>query len=529
MRHFPLPPPLITALHAKSAAQRRTVANTPTSGEVRSYGFPKFESLLEPPAVGSQNSERPLSWLMRVMEDIYDARFTHDSAEFVQNVDNDASAAADRPGRMSDIFPVFCYDYFAKKYGLKPLVERNAHELLRCVEAKRGDHLEVQIFARFLEEYYDADDILFFLYVRSIIMKESGINFRIRWSEGAGRSPRESLWLSYRACQLVSRTVFMSERDPLYVAFMRTVDEHLIGGLTTKEDTRRIEVATFLQLALQEYHECRPVAGDAPPPTAAASKQQERLFRDAERDYERSQAKADQVQRQNEKDALELKQQQRAAYDAASRPLPAAASRGAPNISPGGNAGKPKVHVSRHGSISISMGGGALGGGDAGRGGGADEDEDEDARSMAGSVSSTSSRAAKAQLQRKIDDVIAKRALAYTEALLASSCSGLPREVVVEIRAEVRAQLDKNLKAVLDRVVEMSTAPTHVQAREPRWMLPLLRSYRAVCAAYGTSGRSLIPAYADEVISSPAVKDDVEPLISLLTTFATQRLAGGGR
>jgi hypothetical protein len=360
----PFPPhPTPRALHAQSAEQRRTVAaDSRPSGQVRSYGFPKFESFLDPPAAGSQNnSERPLSWLMRVMEDIYDARFTHDSAEFVQNVDDDASAAPDRPGRMSDIFPVFCYDYFSKKYGLKPLVERNAHELLRCVEAKRGDHLEVQIFARFLEEYYDADDILFFLYVRSIIMKESGINFRIRWSEGAGRSPRESLWLSYRACQLVSRTVFMSERDPLYIAFMRTVDEHLIGSLTQKEDTRRIEVATFLQLALQEYHECRPVAGDAPLPAAAPSKEQARLFRDAEQDYARAQAEADRVRRQNEQREQEAKQQQRAAYDAASRPLPAAPSRGAPNISPGGNAGKPKVHVSRHGSISINMGGGGAG------------------------------------------------------------------------------------------------------------------------------------------------------------------------
>ena len=112
--------------------------------------------------------------------------------------------------------------------------------------------------------------------------------------------------------------------------------------------------------------------------------------------------------------------------------------------------------------------------------------------------------------------------------ILRESCSQFDSLPLTSLTiSKVRAQLDTNLKAVLDRITEMSTAPTHVQAREPRWMLPLLRSYRAVCAAYGTSGRSLIPAYADEVIASPAVKDDVEQLVSLLTTFASQRLAGG--
>ena len=402
----PYPSPLSAS--QSSVQPRAAVADDRAHGRGssrpgESYGFPKLESLLAPSGTSS-SGRRPLSWLMRVMEDIYDARFAHDSAEFQTD---DSGAEVARPGRMSDIFPVFCFDHLSKKYGLRSLVDRTAHELLRAVADRRGDHLEIQIFARFLEEFYDPDDLLFFLYVRSVIQKESGINFRVRWTEGAGRSPRDALWLSYRACQLVSRTVFMSERDPLYKAFMRTVDEHLIGELTMKKDTRRIEVATFLQLALKEYHECRPVEGQEPPqPAQESTKQrtstaprerapdQDKLYRDAERQYEQAQ-----------------RAQQLAA---AAAPLPTGDD---DDLVVGRT--KPRVHVNRHGSISIKMSGGG-GGGGGGR----------------GDVPSENFVEAPAQgdLQRDIDSMLARRGMTYTEALLSKTCSSLPNEVVVEIR-----------------------------------------------------------------------------------------------
>ena len=77
---------------------------------------------------------------------------------------------------------------------------------------------------------------------------------------------------------------------------------------------------------------------------------------------------------------------------------------------------------------------------------------------------------------------------------------------------------------MLDRIVVMASAPTHIQAKEPVWMHPLLRSYRALST--GAESSALLPAFADEVIACPAVKDDVEPLVSLLTSFATQRING---
>ena len=50
-------------------------------------------------------------------------------------------------------------------------MDQHAWDLLYNVHALRATHLEVELFARFLEEYYDPDDLLFFLYVRSVVQK----------------------------------------------------------------------------------------------------------------------------------------------------------------------------------------------------------------------------------------------------------------------------------------------------------------------------------------------------------------------
>ena len=143
---------------------------------------------------------------------------------------------------------------------MRSLVDQHAWDLLYNVHALRATHLEVELFARFLEEYYDPDDLLFFLYVRSVVQKELTVNFVNRWtsaSRGRERIPKPIL-LTYRECQIVARIVFGSEQDPLYTSFMAMIDRHVRGRKQAKNDSRRIEVYQFLHVALVGYHETRP-------------------------------------------------------------------------------------------------------------------------------------------------------------------------------------------------------------------------------------------------------------------------------
>ena len=99
---------------------------------------------------------------------------------------------------------------------------------------------------RFPQEYYDAEDMLFFLYVRSVLQQELDVGFRSRWAELGSRSKDKSspsaLFLTQKECQQVSRVVFGSEQDPLCKRFLSVMDAHYIGPRSGKPDARKLEV-----------------------------------------------------------------------------------------------------------------------------------------------------------------------------------------------------------------------------------------------------------------------------------------------
>jgi hypothetical protein len=131
---------------------------------------------------------------MKMIEEIYDDRYDHDTAD-LRNAENggDSKIPEEQTDRLSNIFPVFVVDFLSKRFGLRSLVDQHAWDLLYNVHALRATHLEVELFARFLEEYYDPDDLLFFLYVRSVVQKVSFERWRVgdeRWTTKGGRERR---------------------------------------------------------------------------------------------------------------------------------------------------------------------------------------------------------------------------------------------------------------------------------------------------------------------------------------------------
>ncbi len=78
---------------------------------------------------------------------------------------------------MKDPFPIFVLDYLMKKYIKKSLIDRHALDLLTSIDFYKFYDKEIGIFSRFMDETYDLDDLIFFLFVRSCIEKEMNIMF----------------------------------------------------------------------------------------------------------------------------------------------------------------------------------------------------------------------------------------------------------------------------------------------------------------------------------------------------------------
>ena len=186
---------------ARPASQPSASEAAPASGSgglgVAYRSFSRFVSLIGG-ADSVKPKPRPIAWLMRHVEEIFDSRYAKDTAELRGEVD--AADAAE--GSSATPFPTFVVDFFSKRYGLRSLIDQTCWDLLASVGALRRSHMEVEVFARFLEESFDPDDLLFFLYVRSVVQKELGATFRSRWTE-MGRSAGEGGWGHPRdmACQ----------------------------------------------------------------------------------------------------------------------------------------------------------------------------------------------------------------------------------------------------------------------------------------------------------------------------------------
>ncbi len=211
-----------------------------------------------------------LPWLMKRIESLYDARFTHEKMD----VERDDGISTNEPNsNLASVFPLFVVKRLSTEKGLiKTIVDQNCWDLLYNTHVYRQDYLEVEMFARFLQEFYDNDDLLFYLYVRSVIAKVLNISFRSRWgksdtsssssananaSHASSRQPK-GLWMSHRECVQVARIVFGVNNEVMWRRFLSIIAPQMVGQRSESSDSRRIDLTQFLHLAVVGYHQTQP-------------------------------------------------------------------------------------------------------------------------------------------------------------------------------------------------------------------------------------------------------------------------------
>lgn len=458
--------------------------------------------------------KRPVTWLLRLIEEIYDARFIHDSADFKD--DGTAVPGEETNSRLSHQFPIFVVDFFSKRYGLRTIVDQNCWDLLFNVNLYREKYLEVAIFGRFLEEFYDPDDLLFFLYVRSTIQKEIGINFRAHWSELGRKSLDDTVWLSFSSCVKVSRVVFVSESDPLFRVFMDMIEardpetgkyKHLHGAVSRKSDTRRIEVIQFLHLALAEYHSTRPAEGED-----EAARQTERSEREA---GENSFGVGGKVLIESKDEQDRLYKEAEAHFENTQRDGGEVKSSGDDNREQRIRDLEDRIRAE---IMSRKM--------DTPGYQGEDDDDDEDDAVDAGGDEDEDGNDAGLLIQA-ISESIEKCNERYLSDLIRENLesSGLPDAIQDEIRREVQLQLESKVEMVLESVVDAAMSDEDGDDVE---LVSKFKSCRGL--PDGREFRSRVGSFCSSVVNSDEVTQEIEPLVGLLITYALQNFRQeGGR
>jgi hypothetical protein len=164
-----------------------------------------YERLLSQLSVRNfaQPKIRPVGQLIQWYDEIFDIRYRRDS-EMIKLEEEHGEEVAEHRHRKLKRFPDFLYECFCKKYGLRCIVDQSLWDLVYSTQVCRDQYPQCDMFAKFLEESYDTNDLLFFLYVRSL----SEIEYQRRQMKQYGGSR-----LSYRNIQVILRQVYVAGTD----------------------------------------------------------------------------------------------------------------------------------------------------------------------------------------------------------------------------------------------------------------------------------------------------------------------------
>jgi len=222
------------------------------------------------------------SALVRFAEEVYDARYEKDS-QFIKS-----EAAGEQVGKLPQTFPDFVYEFAAKRYGLKSLVSNNCWGMISSVELLRGQHVGVDLFGKFVEESYDATDLLFFLFTRSAIDKVAAQAAKktedgAEGEEGAEaekpkaaakpkmapKNPKEKaaakaeIRLTLNQVVQIVKMAIDSKRQQLREQVIKKLDLAMLArteGAARKAPT--LEPERLLAIATEEYHNSRGLRGE---------------------------------------------------------------------------------------------------------------------------------------------------------------------------------------------------------------------------------------------------------------------------
>ena len=185
------------------------------------------------------------------IEEIYSIRFINDT----NNIKENNGEGENVP------FPNFVLEFLSNKYIKKPAVDQHSLDLILSIDFFKNKDIIVAIFAKFLNEELDSDDLEFYLYVRSCIEKELNTMFielarqQTRKASGLNDEEREKSCLSIKSCLNLANNIYGDEQEELLNAFMNKIEEILTEQKNNGVKRNLIEADKILFITLNDYHE----------------------------------------------------------------------------------------------------------------------------------------------------------------------------------------------------------------------------------------------------------------------------------
>lgn len=145
---------------------------TNTGNDILKYLRSAYSAIMNQlqPLVGVRPKKLNYYQLKYFMEEIYSIKFMMDTATLRSKIDSNKE-------ENQQSFASFLIEFKTEKYVKKPLIDKNVLDILVTADYYKDKYKEVDTFIKFLTEEYDADDLIFFLFVRTCIEKEMKMLF----------------------------------------------------------------------------------------------------------------------------------------------------------------------------------------------------------------------------------------------------------------------------------------------------------------------------------------------------------------
>ena len=136
--------------------------------------------------------------LRYIIEEIYSLKFLKETQAILKEEED------------NEDFPNFVGNYFMNKYNKKEIRDKKIIDFTTSINFYSRNYKDIQTFSSFLNENYDIEDLIFYLFVRNCIEKELKLFFFFfskEFSNDTNNDTNEIL-VSVKACRKIGLLIF---------------------------------------------------------------------------------------------------------------------------------------------------------------------------------------------------------------------------------------------------------------------------------------------------------------------------------
>ena len=202
------------------------------------------------PSPGIKGKKMDINAIKYMIQEIYSLKFLKDTQNLFNKDDSEPEP-----------FPVFVGNFLINKFPKKDILHKKAVDFMLSLDFYGLKHKEIKIFQQFVTEEYDAEDLIFYLFVRSCIEKELKVFFLEKAKENLGQGllygqEDDDIMVPVKKCEKLAKAIFGTEDRDLLKTFMANIKK-LVETDAADEKKKHLKANAILNMALENYHDSR--------------------------------------------------------------------------------------------------------------------------------------------------------------------------------------------------------------------------------------------------------------------------------